>query len=237
MRPADADAVHGPAHAGSDSPARAGAASVKAPTVLRFTRTERVYHWAQALPFMVLLATGGIILLQRASGRTMLTEDSLEVVHKVAGVAMPSLILITFAFGDRKVLLANARMALKWGMDDLRWLVLFPIHNFMPSVRVPASDKFNSGQKINLLAQMLLQPLFLLTGLAIWLRPAALLPWIVHVVLFGLAVPLVLGHMHLALVNRNTRKGLSGVFTGRVDARWAAEHYPKAYAPHEADAT
>jgi len=198
-------------------------------TVLRFTPTELVYHWVQALPFLVLLVTGGIILLQRASDHTMLAAETLELVHKTAGVSMPSLILLTFAFGDRKVLLDNARMALSWGLDDLRWLALFPIHNFIPSVHVPSADKFNSGQKISLLAQMVLQPAFLATGVAIWLRPAALLPWVLHVALFAVSVPLVLGHLHLALVNRSTRKGLSGVFTGRVDARWASEHYPKAY--------
>ena len=201
--------------------------------IYRFTRTERLYHWAQALPFLSLLVSGGLILLERRLHHQWVPLEVLREVHQVSGIALPVAILLVFLGGDRRRLLHNGLSALKWRPSDLKWLMLFPIHNFFPSVRVPPAGKFNPGQKINLLAQMTMIPMFVGTGLLMWFYPGPLLPWYVHVIGFVLAVPLVAGHLFLALVNPATRIGLSGVFTGWVDGRWAREHYPLAYGAAE----
>lgn len=40
----------------------------------------------------------------------------------------------------------------------------------------------------------------------------------------------VIGHMYLALLHPHTRRGLSGMLTGRVAAAWARDHHAKWYA-------
>lgn len=197
--------------------------------VLRFNRTERLYHWVQGLPFLVLLATGGLLLGQRLF-RVALVDPALLIgVHRVAGVLLPVGLLLVVVGGDREALLANARLALRWRRADLDWLLRFPLHELSRRVAVPPAGRFNAGQKLNLVAQMVLVPTFLATGLVMWFYRGVLVAWWIHVAAFLVASPLIAGHLYLALVHPSTRKGLPGVVSGRVDAAWAREHYPLEY--------
>lgn len=198
-------------------------------TVVRFSATERVFHWAQAIPYLVLLVTGALQLIAHRFTISWLSAATLAQLHRIAGIALPVAMFLAFLGGDRKVLLRNARLALCWTLVDLRWLALFPLNQLF-GVALPPSGKFNAGQKLNLLAQMVLIPVFAITGAWMAYGGEALLPWYVHVAAFALATPLLLGHLFLALVHPETRKGLSGVFDGRVDAQWARHHYAKEYA-------
>ena len=61
------------------------------------------------------------------------------------------------------------------------------------------------------------------------------MPWIIHVSL-GLVAPLLMiGHIYMAVVNPDTRIGLSGMITGRVDRKWAMHHYARWYRDHYDD--
>ncbi len=199
--------------------------------LLRFGATERLYHWAQGLPFLALLATGGLLLAGRLRGRPLVDPGLLVLLHQVSAATLGAAILLVFVGGDRRTLLANAARALRWGRDDLVWLIAFPLAGLVVRLRIPPSGKFNPGQKINLLAQFVLLPTFAASGLVMWFVPGALLAWYVHVASFAIAGPLVAGHLYLALLHPATRKGLPGIFTGRVDARWAREHYELEYGP------
>ncbi len=201
-------------------------------TVVRFNATERAYHWAQAIPYLVLLVTGALQLLERKAGVHLVELESLVLTHKIAGVALPVGMFLVFLGGDRKVLLTNAAIALHWRLEDVRWLLIVPVHRLL-DLRLPPSGKFNPGQKLNLLAQLVLIPVFAFTGAWMWFRGEALLPWYVHVGAFALATPLILGHLFLATINPSTRPGLSGVFSGRVNASWARHHYAKEYGGEE----
>lgn len=197
--------------------------------LVRFTATERWFHWAQGLPYLALMATGGLLLAQRLVGVEAISAYTLSRAHRIAGVALPVAMLLAFLAGDKRKLLRNLGLALRFGLEDLRWLFLYPLNALFPGLRVPAAGKFNSGQKVNLLAQAFLIPTFLITGAVMWLSRGSLLSWYVHIGAFALSVPLIFGHLYLALFNSSTRKGLPGVFSGRVDARWAREHYPLEY--------
>jgi formate dehydrogenase subunit gamma len=197
---------------------------------MRFSATERVFHWVQAIPYLVLLVTGALLFIERRYGVRVVALETLVTTHRAAGVALPVGIFLVFLGGNRGELIANARSALEWSSRDLRWLALAPIAGFL-EIPLPPAGKFNPGQKLNLLAQMILIPTFAASGAWMWYAGEALLPWYVHGVAFLLATPLVFGHLFLAIVNPTTRRGLSGVFTGRVDAEWAREHYPLAYPP------
>ncbi|MBI4880675.1 MAG: cytochrome b/b6 domain-containing protein [Planctomycetes bacterium] len=194
-------------------------------TVLRFGPTERVYHWAQALPYFTLLGSGGLLLASRRFGVAIAGEDTLVLIHKIAGWALPAALLLVFVGGDTRTLLRNACVALCFGRSDLAWLLFAPVRALSPCHKAPPCGKFNPGQKVHMLALMALIPLFFATGLLMWYWPGALLPWYTHVICAALAVPLLLGHLFLALVLPATRQALPAVFTGRVDARYAREHH------------
>lgn len=203
-------------------------------TVVRFGATERLFHWALGLPYLTLLASGALLWAQRAAGFTLVATPTLVRVHLVAAGLLGAGVLLVFVGGDRRALLRNAGLALRWGLRDLAWLLLFPLHALVPRVPVPPSGKFNAGQKLNLLAHMVLLPVLAASGVAMWLRPGALLSWYVHVGAFAVAAALVAGHVYLAVVHRSTRKGLRGIVTGRVDAEWAREHHPLEYGAGDA---
>ncbi len=204
-------------------------------TVVRFTASERVFHWAQALPYLVLLVSGALLLLERNLPFEWVAVDRLVTIHEVAGIALPVAMFLAFLGGDKRLLLANAAAALRWSRADVKWLLFAPLGRVLAPGVLPPSGKFNAGQKLNIVMQLVLIPIFLVTGLFMWLEGEALLSWCVHVGAFVVAVPLVLGHLYLALIHPSTRKGLSGVFGGRVDREWAMHHYPLEYGPvHDA---
>jgi len=72
-------------------------------------------------------------------------------------------------------------------------------------------------------------PLFVLTGVLIWLPGVAFYSWLLHLALAAVALPLVLGHIYMALINKDTRVGLPGMITGFVDRAWAQHHYRRWY--------
>jgi hypothetical protein len=81
-------------------------------------------------------------------------------------------------------------------------------------------------------------PLYVLTGLTIWLTHNAFLSWVVHVAMALVGSPLVLGHLYMAVVNPSSRRGLQGMITGFVDRHWAKHHYRRWYTENfEAAAT
>lgn len=196
--------------------------------VVRFSLTERIFHWTMALPYLFLLGTGGLLLVERHFSREFVAIELLVDLHRYAGLALPIGLFLVFLGGDRRELLENARLALRWTFSDVKWLTLAPVANFL-EIALPKAGKFNPGQKVNLLLQMILIPTFAITGIWMWIVSGALLPWYVHVAAFAIATPLVAGHLFLALVHPDTRTGLSGVFSGRVDANWARHHYPLQY--------
>ena len=58
------------------------------------------------------------------------------------------------------------------------------------------------------------------------------LPWVMH---FGVALavtPLIFGHVYMAVINPDTRVGLSGMISGVVDREWAKHHYTRWYRDH-----
>jgi len=201
--------------------------------VVRFDATERAYHWAQALPVLALIGSGGLLWWQRFAGVRWFDPGLLVTIHKVSGCVLPAALLAAFLAGNRRKLLANARLAWNWGCQDLHWFAASTVRIFFRQRQLPPAGKFNAGQKLNLAAQTVLLPVSILTGALLWAIPGALLSWYLHWAVFLLVTLLVAGHLYLALLHPSTRRGLNGVFTGRVDATWARRHYPKAFGSGE----
>lgn len=72
-------------------------------------------------------------------------------------------------------------------------------------------------------------PLYILTGVMVWLPGVAIAAYLAHYAMALAGVPLVVGHIFMAIVNPETRVGLSGMLTGWVDRTWAKHHYRRWY--------
>ena len=188
----------------------------------RFSRTERTLHWANAVFFFFLLATGLILYLPSLSiafGRRTLVQD----VHFWSGIAWVSVLATIVLLGDRRGLVRTAREVDRFDRDDLRWL----------AGKKPAPQgRLNAGQKINAALTAAFTLLFLVSGLLLWFgerdtrwRVASTV--VLHDGLMYVSVALILGHLYLAVINPATRHALRGITTGSVSEEWADTHHPK----------
>jgi formate dehydrogenase gamma subunit len=202
--------------------------------ILRFRRSERHLHWALALPFMSCLVTALILVTVYNPHPARPFRWVFSWIHRSAGVCLAVLPLLTFARHreDLRVHVHNVRTAWTWTRDDLRWLLLMIPATLDKRIVLPHQGKFNAAEKINFMVLSVTYPLYVITGVLVWLPGVAYLSWLVHVLMAFNALPLVLGHVFMATVNRDTRAGLSGMVTGLVDRHWAKHHYRHWYDEH-----
>jgi formate dehydrogenase subunit gamma len=187
--------------------------------VRRFSRTERVLHWVNALGFLVLLASGLVLYLPSLAvvvGRRPLVKD----VHFWSGVSWAAALVLIALLGDRRGLRRTARDLDGFTPDDLRWL---------RGGHAP-QGRFNAGQKVNAALTAAFALLFLCSGLLLWLgerdtrfRFASTV--VLHDGLLYVSLVLLVGHLYLAVINPATRHALRGITVGTVDADWAERHH------------
>jgi len=137
--------------------------------------------------------------------------------------------------GDFRIYFYNIRQAWVWTLDDFKWLSLMGLAAVNKKIKLPEQGKFNAAEKLNFMKLMSTYPLYILTGLVIWLTDAAFLSWAVHFFMAVIATPLVTGHLYMAMINPESRKGLHGMISGAVDRQWAKHHYGKWYREHFED--
>jgi formate dehydrogenase gamma subunit len=151
--------------------------------------------------------------------------------HRFAGVcliALPPLALLV-GIRDWQMHLENIRHGWLWDRNDFRWLILFPKAAVDRRVTLPEQGKFNAAEKLNFMVVMATYPLYVITGLLVWLPGVAFYPWLAHFISAILGLPLLAGHVYMATVNPSTRIGLQGMITGWVDREWAKHHYRRWY--------
>jgi formate dehydrogenase subunit gamma len=190
--------------------------------VRRFSRTERLLHWANAIGFVVLLATGLILYLPSLAvlvGRRPLIQD----IHFWCGIGWVSTLAVIAVLGDRRGLARLAREVDRFDRDDFRWLL---------GRRPAPQGRLNAGQKVNTALTAAFTLLFLVSGLLLWFgerdtrfRFASTV--LLHDGLMYAALVLLVGHLYLAVIHPATRHALRGITLGSVEEEWAARHHPK----------
>lgn len=188
----------------------------------RFSRTERTLHWANAVGFLALSATG--LLLYAPSLAILVGRRPLiQSLHFWSGIAWVCALATTVLAGDRRGILRTAREIDGFDRDDLRWLL---------RRRLAPQGRFNAGQKLNAVLTAAFVVLFLVSGLLLWfgerdtrLRFANTV--LLHDWLMFAAFALFIGHLYLAVIHPATRHSLRGITVGTVRDDWAVRHHPK----------
>lgn len=205
--------------------------------VLRFSRTERVGHWVQALTFLTLLATGLMISIAQLEAlighRSLLRE--IHLASAFFFVFAPALVALA---GSSRSVFADAEEVDRWTGDDARWLTQ-PATD--PTPWTPPAGKFNAGQKLNAIFTLYSTFAFALTGLILWQNrrfPFEVVSQanLIHTYLAYIALGVYLGHIYLAAISRPTRPSLHGMIFGTVRRDWAQYHHPKWRFPREGEA-
>jgi formate dehydrogenase subunit gamma len=196
--------------------------------ILRFRNSERHLHWALAAPFVVCYLSALVLVFVYNPHPVRPYRWVFSWIHRISGVCLAVLPALTILlhWRDFKLHLSNIRRAWVWSWDDVKWLMLVGPAMLSKRIKQPDQGKFNAGEKLNFMAQMSTYPVYIVTGLLIWLSAVPYLPWLVHFfTAVFVATPLVLGHIFMATVNPDTRVGLSGMITGFVNRHWAQHHY------------
>lgn len=201
------------------------------PRIQRFLAGERMLHWALAVPYLLLYGTALMMLIFYGEPHPRRFREAFALLHRVVGVALivlPPIALLRGA-ADWRAHLENLREGWYWTRDDTRWLLLFPRAAMNPKIKLPEEDKFNAAEKLNFMMLSVTYPLYITTGLMVWMPGVAFFPYLAHITMAVLGLPLVMGHIFMAAVNPATRVGLSGMVTGWVDREWARHHYRRWY--------
>jgi formate dehydrogenase subunit gamma len=199
--------------------------------ILRFHRTERLVHWAIAIPFLVCYLTALIKIAVYHPDPYRPYGELVCWIHRGSGVCLIVLPILAVlrSTGDLRVHLNNIRQAWIWTLDDLRWLALMGLAAIRNKTKLPQQGKFNAAEKLNFMLLMTTYPLYILTGSTMWLSDGAFVSWIVHASMGVIATPLLAGHLFMAIINPSSRVGLEGMISGFVDQSWAKHHYGKWY--------
>lgn len=215
-----------------------------APTVPRFSATERALHWGFALLYLALLATGLPLMFPALRGgiRGYVPVVGFRL-HLACAILWVVVTLAVITLGDRRTLGRTWRELTAFRPGDAAWLRSFPRWLVAGAAARGGIDgqvgRFNAGQKLNALFIVVTSGLLLLSGLAlvpldgvllaalmtgpgsveVWRRAHS---WLTLLVLAPLA-----GHVFLALAFPATRPSLRGMLSGVVDRGWAAHHHPR----------
>jgi len=205
--------------------------------ILRFARSERLVHWAIAGPFLVSFATALILFFIYNPDRSRPYRGLFSWLHRASGAALIvfPMVATLMCRGDMRIHWYNVRQAWTWMWDDLKWLSLLLAAAVCPKIKLPEQGKFNAAEKINFMVLLVSYPLYIATGVLLWITRVAFLSWLLHVYMAIFAAPLLLGHLYMAMISRGGRPALPGIITGFVDRDWAKYHYRRWYREyHEA---
>jgi formate dehydrogenase subunit gamma len=214
--------------------------------VRRFELSTRLAHWGLAVPFLLLLLTGLTNFAPELKALHIGGARLFAWAHVLLGFATLVIAALTLlALLRSRTLRDDAVAATDLREDDLRWLqfhALHPLGGIEGNAGAPPAAKFNAGQKLNALVSSLATAGLLGTGLILGVNyvskrvlptafVASVFPF--HTLLALAIIPVVLGHLYLALLHPGTREALPGIFTGRVPRAWARRLHPAWQPPRD----
>ena len=205
--------------------------SISSEKILRFRKSERNIHWAIAIPFMVCYASALTLVIFYNPYPSRPFRDVFSWIHRISGICfiiLPIIVVLT-SRNDLRLFFYNIKQAWAWSLQDIKFLFLMGFAAISKRVTLPDQGKFNAAEKLNFMVLMSTYPLYVLTGIFIWLTDSALLSWLIHFSMAIIATPFLFGHLFMATLNPSSRVALSGMFSGFVDRQFVKHHHASWY--------
>jgi formate dehydrogenase subunit gamma len=224
--------------------------TASAPTLLvqRFTGADRVVHWTIAACIFALLASGVGLWLPPSMNPVIDHREALRTVHLDAALILVGVVVFSLGRGaPLNTLWHDVEMFTR---EDWAWLRRIAVPGRWRRKPLPPQGRFNAGQKLNTVLTAAAVVGFVVTGALMWqgerLSPSlssAADQW--HIWLMFLIVPLIAGHIAMAVLFRSTRPAMRGMLLGAVrldfarrrHARWADEVFPNPAPDSREDST
>lgn len=195
-------------------------------TVRRFGLVERVVHWIVGVSFIWLAITGivlgfGVSLLLPILGGYALGQVGWVAAWSHIAMGLP------FALGTLAMIPLWIRYNMP-GKQDLEFLAAGGGF-WKEGSKHPSAHKFNAGQKIVFWSATIGGLLLVLTGVGLmfpgYVPSVPFLGWtmLIHALVGVLMIALFFGHIYIGSVGM--QGGFDAMWSGEVDANWAAEHH------------
>ncbi len=202
--------------------------------VVRFTAAERLAHWVHFGAFTVLLGTGLFVYVPWFQPfATGSAGEASRLAHRIAAVVFIGAPLIYLVFSPREFFY-SLKESFAWGKDDWGWLRnAWNYYTHGHAGTMPPQGKYNAGQKLNALTQIVTFALFTITGLVMWFGKGVVAPtifmWsvVIHDLSVIATVVLFMLHLYLVAAHPIHRESITSMFEGTVTEEYAQEHHGK----------
>ncbi|MBP1761218.1 MAG: formate dehydrogenase gamma subunit [Firmicutes bacterium] len=199
--------------------------------VERFNFVARITHWGHTVTFLLCLFTGLVLFLDGVDWLAAIFGGyaGAGLVHRIAAVLLTILLAIFVVF-DFKGIISWIKDILRFGMNDIKFVMSFPLEFFGFPVKIPPQTRFNGGEKGNSIVTPTMVILLVLSGYIMWfpsIFPAGLVrvAYPTHDIAMILATCMVCMHGYLGSFHTGSGESFWGMWKGTVRADWAKHHH------------
>lgn len=203
--------------------------------VERFNFVARLTHWGHTVTFLLCLFTGLVLFLDGVNWLAAIFGGygGAGLVHRIAAVFL-TIFLVVFVLFDFKGIISWIKDILRFGLNDIKFVMLFPLEFFGFPVKVPPQTRFNGGEKGNSIVTPTMVILLVLSGYIMWfpaIFPAGLVrvAYPTHDIAMILATCMVCMHGYLGSFHPGSGESFWGMWKGTVRSDWAKHHHATWY--------
>lgn len=202
------------------------------PRVERFNFISRFTHWGHTVTFILCLLTGLVLFLDGCNWLASIFGGyaGAGLVHRIAAVIMTILIGV-FVVLDFKGIISWVKDLLRFGINDIIFVIKFPLDFMGFEVKMPPQTRFNGGEKGNSMLTPTCVIFLILSGYIMWVPhifPPGLVrvAYPVHDICMILSTFMVCMHGYLGSFHPGSGESFWGMWKGTVREDWAQHHHP-----------
>lgn len=203
--------------------------------VERFNFVSRLTHWGHTVTFLLCLFTGLVLFLDGVDWLAAIFGgySGAGLIHRISAVFMTIFIVIFVIFNFR-VLINWIKDILRFGKNDIIFLMKFPLEFLGFHVDIPPQTKFNGGEKGNSIVTSTMVILLVISGYIMWF-PGVFPAWLVliayptHDLAMIIATVMVCMHAYLGSFHPGSGESFWGMWKGTVREDWAKHHHATWY--------
>lgn len=199
--------------------------------VERFNFVARLTHWSHTVTFLLCLFTGLVLFLDSVDWLAAIFGGyaGAGLVHRISAVLM-TLALAIFVVFDFRGIIDWIKDLLRFGINDIKFVMLFPLEFLGFPVKMPPQTRFNGGEKGNSIVTPTCVILLVLSGYIMWfpsIFPAGLVrvAYPVHDIAMVFATVMVCMHAYLGSFHPGSGESFWGMWKGTVRSDWAKHHH------------